>query len=142
MKEDKKITRRHFLKLAALGAAGTTLALTSCKRKTIGKITQTITEKIPREASSCIYCNQCTPCPYGIDIPGIFNYFNTLNPDIHGAGLRRHYNAHIPRMRQADHCINCRQCIPHCPERIKIPGELRKIDKLIRDKTGENITNK
>lgn len=139
MRDDKKITRRHFLKLAAFGVAGTSLALTSCKHKTIGKAAGSIIDKIPREATSCTSCNQCTPCPYGIDIPNIFKFANTLEADLRGPSLRRHYNHQIPRMRQADHCINCRQCVPRCPERIRIPSELRKIDKEIRERAGESL---
>ena len=37
----------------------------------------------------------------------------------------------VPRDRQPDHCIQCGQCEPHCPQNIRIPRELRKIDEMI-----------
>ena len=42
----------------------------------------------------------------------------------------------VPRDRQPDHCIQCGQCEPHCPQNIRIPRELAKIDRLI-----ENLKN-
>ena len=50
------------------------------------------------------------------------------------------YNKAIPTVRQANHCIGCGQCLPHCPQSIKIPTELQRIDryveKLKRGNTG------
>ena len=39
----------------------------------------------------------------------------------------------VPRDRQPDHCIQCGQCQPHCPQSIRIPRELAKIDKFIEN---------
>jgi predicted aldo/keto reductase-like oxidoreductase len=39
----------------------------------------------------------------------------------------------VPRDRQPDHCIQCGQCEPHCPQNIRIPRELRKIDEMIEN---------
>jgi predicted aldo/keto reductase-like oxidoreductase len=41
------------------------------------------------------------------------------------------YGRTVERFRQADHCIGCGQCNPHCPQGIDIPKELRKIDKYV-----------
>ena len=92
----------------------------------------------------CNDCKYCMPCPYGIDIPAIFVHYNkcknegTLPVD---AGLkeyrenRRKYlislDRAVPRDRQPDHCIQCGQCEPHCPQNIHIPRELAKIDQFI-----------
>ena len=92
----------------------------------------------------CTACQYCMPCPYGIDIPGIFKYYN--NSVKEGTfvesqdqkdyqKLRRKYltsyNKAIETVRQADHCIQCGQCAPHCPQHIRIPRELQRIDKYI-----------
>ena len=37
----------------------------------------------------------------------------------------------IARERQPDHCIQCGQCVSHCPQNIRIPQELARIDQLI-----------
>ena len=51
--------------------------------------------------------------------------------------LRRNYliglDRAVPRMRQADHCIGCGQCEPHCPQNIRIPRELQKISQFVED---------
>ena len=43
------------------------------------------------------------------------------------------YDRSVPRLRQANHCVGCGQCSPHCPQRIDIPRELRKIDKYVEE---------
>jgi len=37
----------------------------------------------------------------------------------------------VPRLRQAAHCIGCGQCMSHCPQNIRIPDELHKIDEFV-----------
>ncbi len=84
------------------------------------------------------------PCPYGIDIPGIFVHYNKCknegrlpveNMAEEYSKRRREYliglDRAVPKMRQADHCIGCGQCEPHCPQKIRIPRELHKIDQFV-----------
>ena len=51
--------------------------------------------------------------------------------------LRRQYliglDRAVPRLRQASHCLQCGQCEPHCPQNIRIPRELQKIDQFVED---------
>lgn len=92
----------------------------------------------------CTGCQYCMPCPFGIDIPGIFKHYNkcinegsyTSGPEQEGyRRLRRKYLASYSRSvekdRQADHCISCNRCSPLCPQHIHIPGELSRIDKYV-----------
>ena len=94
----------------------------------------------------CNDCKYCMPCPYGIDIPAIFVHYNkcknegTLprpNMSEEYMQLRRNYliglDRAVPRMRQADHCVGCGQCEPHCPQNILIVRELRKISDFVED---------
>ena len=93
---------------------------------------------------NCTACNYCMPCPYGIDIPGIFTTYNkAVNQGLVAESaqqsdfkqLRRRYLAlydkSVETIRQADHCINCGQCQPHCPQNIRIPRELARIDGYV-----------
>ena len=41
------------------------------------------------------------------------------------------YDRSVPRLRQANHCIGCDQCVHHCPQNINIPGELHRIDQFV-----------
>ena len=104
-----------------------------------------IAEKVfSLENIPCNDCKYCMPCPYGIDIPAIFIHYNKCKNEgslPYGTGdpdYRRHRRNYligldrvVPRYRQPDHCIGCGQCEPHCPQNIRIPRELRKIDDMI-----------
>ena len=91
---------------------------------------------------SCTGCQYCMPCPYGIDIPSIFLHYNRCvsennfpqsSQDENYSRARRAflvgYDRTVPKLRQADHCIGCDQCTHHCPQAIKIPAELERIDR-------------
>lgn len=92
----------------------------------------------------CTGCQYCMPCPYGINIPAIFKFYNdnvnagtyVVSKEQKGyAKIRRkyllEYDKSIPGVRQADHCISCGHCASACPQKIAIPHELRRIDKYI-----------
>ena len=100
----------------------------------------------------CTGCRYCMPCPYGLNIPAIFAHYNKCinegnfpnhgpeDPDYKRA--RRvfliGYDRSVPKLRQASHCIACGQCVSHCPQRIAIPAQMRKIDKFVEKlKLGE-----
>ena len=93
---------------------------------------------------NCTHCNYCMPCPYGINIPEIFAYYNKCVTEEKYPQSReqdnykklrkeylRNYDKAVPTLRQADHCIACRQCMPHCPQSIQIPNELQRIDRYV-----------
>ena len=92
----------------------------------------------------CNDCKYCMPCPYGIDIPGIFKHYNScVNGGLIAQSkdqedyikLRKaylvSYDRAIPTLRQANHCVHCKQCIPKCPQSIPIPRELSRIDHYV-----------
>lgn len=92
----------------------------------------------------CTGCRYCMPCPYGIDIPGLFKFYNsTVDNDTYlitpeqkdfERARRRYmaaYDKAVQSAAQADRCIGCAQCVSLCPQHIPIPGEIRRIDRLI-----------
>ena len=92
----------------------------------------------------CNDCKYCMPCPYGIDIPAVFVHYNkcikegNLIRDEKDSEYKRArkaflvgYDYSVPRLRQANHCIGCGQCVNHCPQRIDIPKELAKVDEFV-----------
>ncbi len=92
----------------------------------------------------CNDCKYCMPCPYGLDIPAILLHYNkclnegnipTSSQDKNYREARRAYligyDRSVPKLRQANHCIGCNQCNPHCPQRIDIPKEMHRIDEYV-----------
>ena len=93
---------------------------------------------------NCTDCKYCMPCPWGIDIPGIFKHYNTsvtegrypqTQEQKDYQKLKRaylvSYDRAIPTLRQAEHCIHCGECLSHCPQSIPIPRELQRINRYI-----------
>ena len=81
-------------------------------------------------AIPCNSCNYCMPCPYGLDIPGAFEFMNRVRDArmTDPRAIRREYERAIPdRRRRADRCIGCGRCVTHCPQTIDIPKELDAI---------------
>ena len=96
----------------------------------------------------CNECNYCMPCPYGLNIPALFSHYNKCVREGYVADLTHEdpdrqawrkarraylvgYDRAVPRLRQADHCIGCGECMKHCPQNIEIPQEMQKIDAFV-----------
>ena len=92
----------------------------------------------------CTNCQYCMPCPYGLDIPGIFLHYNKCinegnvsasSGDTDYRRARRAflvgYDRSVPKLRQAARCIGCGECVEHCPQSIKIPQQLQRIDAYV-----------
>ena len=92
----------------------------------------------------CTGCQYCMPCPYGVDIPGIFEHYNkclnegfiTGSPESENYRKARRaylvsYDRSVALTAQADRCIGCNRCADMCPQEIDIPEEIHKIDRYI-----------
>lgn len=95
---------------------------------------------------ACNDCKYCMPCPYGIDIPAILLHYNKCVNEGNVPKDRQDenyykarqaflvgYDRSVPKLRQADHCIGCSQCVVHCPQNIKIPDKLHEIDAFVNE---------
>lgn len=94
----------------------------------------------------CTACEYCMPCPYGVNIPGLFKFYNdsvnagtyvvSKEQEDYAKARRKYlmrYDKAVPSLSQAAHCIGCGKCLELCPQHIKIPTELRKIDRYVEN---------
>lgn len=90
----------------------------------------------------CTDCRYCLPCPYGLDIPGIFRHYNKcinndnaprdVNDPNYARARRAYlvgYDREVPRLRQANRCVQCRACEHKCPQQLPIVDYLANISR-------------
>lgn len=96
----------------------------------------------------CTTCAYCMPCPYGVDIPGNFAFYNEAvtskmlplpestaadYAERHDAFIRAYREA-IPADKRATTCVDCGECLSKCPQQIRIPNQMSRIVELTRKK--------
>ena len=62
----------------------------------------------------CTKCRYCMPCPFGLDIPGIYDAYNKTSSWKEG-GLTAYERLEI----KADACRACGKCTKACPQKIE-----------------------
>ena len=97
----------------------------------------------------CTTCAYCMPCPYGVDIPKNFAYYNdAVNnhvlplpaPDAADYAERQQqfiegYQKALPDTKTwARSCQDCEECLSKCPQQIRIPNQLSRIVQMLRVK--------
>ena len=90
----------------------------------------------------CTTCGYCMPCPFGVDIPGNFAYYNdAVNnkilplPDANAADFADRQKQFADGLRSALNdpatwataCQDCEECLPKCPQQIRIPNQMARI---------------
>jgi len=94
----------------------------------------------------CTTCAYCMPCPYGVDIPSNFAFYNKAVtekmlplPEATAADYAERqdafikaYREAIPAEKRATTCVDCGQCLPKCPQRIRIPNQMSRLVELTR----------
>ncbi len=73
----------------------------------------------------CTQCRYCMPCPHGVNIPSVFEFYNdaVMYDDFKRAKM--FYNQ-MPRETMADNCIECGECEEVCSQSIAIIDWLAK----------------
>ena len=95
----------------------------------------------------CTTCGYCMPCPYGVDIPGNFAYYNAaVNqqilplPDKQAADYMARKEQFTEGLRKAlpdastwaTQCVDCETCLKKCPQQIRIPNQMARIVETLR----------
>lgn len=80
---------------------------------------------------ACTGCQYCQPCPSGLNIPLMFDLYNSGY--IYGVveEVRRAYAGFIPESQRADRCARCRECEEKCPQRLPICDLLEDVDRVL-----------
>ena len=95
----------------------------------------------------CTTCEYCMPCPYGVNIPGNFAYYNEA-VNSHVLPLPEKTAADYAARKQAFtdgyqkalanektwayKCQDCEECLSKCPQQIRIPNQLARIVETLR----------
>ena len=91
----------------------------------------------------CTGCKYCMPCPFGVDIPGNFAYYNKhvnegTMPNPSSPDYKQQvkefldgYDKALSDDKKAYQCQSCNNCVSHCPQHIRIPNQMHRISKLI-----------
>ncbi|MBN2238368.1 MAG: aldo/keto reductase [Dehalococcoidales bacterium] len=76
----------------------------------------------------CTGCAYCMPCPNGVDIPRIFQFYNDamMYNDLRMGKMRYQMADLLKEEQRGDKCIECGVCLEACPQSIEIPEWLKK----------------
>lgn len=74
----------------------------------------------------CTKCAYCMPCPFGLDIPKIFEAYNATA----SAGMDKAKEIYSSCANGADRCRKCKKCESVCPQSIEISQNMTKISKI------------
>ena len=71
----------------------------------------------------CTKCSYCMPCPFGLNIPGLFEVYNQT-ASVSTSFAKKNYETHEVK---ADACKACRRCEKECPQLIEISEVMKKV---------------
>ena len=90
----------------------------------------------------CTACRYCMPCPFGVDIPANFAYYNqAVNdhvlplPETSASDFAARKQQFIDGYKKAltdektwaSKCQDCEVCLSKCPQQIRIPNQMARI---------------
>jgi len=90
----------------------------------------------------CTACGYCMPCPFGVDIPGNFSYYNeAVNQQLLPLPEKQSADYMARKQKFADglkkalpdaakwatQCADCEICLKKCPQQIRIPNQMARI---------------
>ncbi|MFA9377964.1 MAG: aldo/keto reductase [Lachnotalea sp.] len=74
----------------------------------------------------CTKCAYCMPCPFGLNIPDLFETYNASA----AVGLEKAKETYDSFEVKANQCKTCRQCEKECPQHIEISKVMKDVSKL------------
>lgn len=120
---------RENIRIAGSVRAG---ALSEKEQALFNTVRNAINEKVRVPCTGCSYCQ---PCPFGVDIPGIFRCYNECYTDNARVGFMEYIKCTTFKAAPtyASLCRKCGQCEQHCPQNIEIRRELDHARKKLEN---------
>ncbi len=119
----------HIYQNLAIAEQAEANSLTVTELNLVTRVADTYHELMP---IGCTGCQYCMPCSAGVNIPSCFELYNTAKmfdePQertqfryaVMNGGVRGNKT-------YASQCIECGQCMEHCPQHIEIPERLKEV---------------
>lgn len=105
-------------------------SMTQAELDLVDKVAAKYNELMPVGCTGCAYC---MPCPAGVRIPTCFELYNTAHMFKEPVQVTQfRYEAFLGNTMSgntfyASQCVECGQCLEHCPQHIEIPSMLAKV---------------
>lgn len=90
-------------------------------------------ELLNRVKSRCTGCGYCMPCPFGVNIPENFQFYNACSLFDDARSRRLYYGM---GKTQSTACRECGKCEKACPQHIKIREELKNVTDFFQPEEG------
>jgi len=102
-------------------------SFTEGEKKAIAEVKKVYEAKA---AILCTDCRYCLPCPQGVSIPFVFDYFNMAKvyDDVRTA---KGYYSMLGDESNAANCTMCGNCIEHCLQNLEIMDLLKECHELL-----------
>ncbi|MEM0085058.1 MAG: aldo/keto reductase [Candidatus Methanomethylicia archaeon] len=84
---------------------------------------------------NCSKCRYCQPCPNGVLIPEIFEYYNLYFIRGRDPSVIDEYNSKVPIQGRVENCVKCGVCESLCPQHIEIRLWLDRARRLFQRPT-------
>lgn len=85
-----------------------------------------------RMKNGCTGCSYCMPCPFGVDIPSNFKYWNNAFVYDSHEQFKGKLNNMKPEAK-AENCRKCGKCEKLCPQQLSIRDDLQKISDYLKE---------
>lgn len=113
----------------ALASTVSDINTTENERNAIDELVTFLNNRI---SVGCTSCEYCMPCPFGVNIPGIFQRYNNATIFDNYEENIRSYQTLIENNNDASMCTECAACESLCPQNIEIIKKLKEADGILK----------